>query len=1161
MASPSPSPDPEEAPETSFVAAPVPPVNIWHQRKEKNETKFKPAGPPRPVDDSTLWPTLDLAQDEEKRKAQEKLGKPDKDRNANGTVKAHGKEKWTVVPYTPTAVFETQISRRGGRPTRGGRDGAPRGASHAFHAGGAGEKTSNGTSMAPSAGGTTGDVEEPGRNDSTLGKATSSSYKAPKKIPRGGGAQAPREPRRSNQPAGFEKRTDTTDMNPKNGDAQHPPGNSTVSRRTSISTQTEPTPRFRQDSRSHSRRDSAVSQNHFQSPAQRPERYRANTADSHAHPRPPYSERRGSGKPMDHPPDAGGAASAQRGDGRPERGRGGHRGGRGGGVNGFVAQQIPPHNHRPRNMNGYPPSLSKASSAGSQGKEAHQQQTTTNSYPSGPHPPRNYRSGSGHRSHSIPSSATFGGFSGYPVSPLPMAPLKTQIGSGYDFPAMPPMSAMPYMPYVEQYSAMSMVSMQLEYYFSVDNLCKDLYLRKHMDSQGFVALNFIARFNRIQQLTPEIEMVRSACYYSPIIEIRLTSDGTDRVRKKEGWEQWVLTISERDPSAQNEGPSEAQLSWDHPAPEDRSQYSPYGVPTTSQVGSPSQKESPSKDKSPVDNDPSKQPPLPSATTNGNVNGDPHASQTPVTQTPLSAAVPDFSPGMIPVNGNGVLSLNGGDQKQAFKKTSNLIRAKLAESSRPLESQLQPIYARNPPRQPIHPAAYLRQSKGRWYTTHSAVNAAIRRFTSSAKLEARGGVKYDRSSFPKSSIGAAVTRLPSRTPFASTLRPNLTGGTLSRSAGGYTTGSGRIGGARYFSHTPAAPAQVVSNVSAAIRAFALSGQKAQFAGAHPITGEKRYTNVSPAQDEIGRKLRSLPRVVPGSVIDFEIPEIVVALGARADGHPNAFTMKIHENLIIPAVLSNLSTDRSHKDFARFLSDLTRLFTLGELEYTQPRASVFRVRFPGCDAESVERLCDELCIQRGVVRQDAEFDTYAGTELALKFPFAPSDAVSVVPNHDRLYATRAKEQQQQQPLDWTSMLSSARTGSSDFDHLSTRSHAGQGSEAGTDLENIQSPSSSNPAPLCPSSALSDYSSLHASEAEPGSEVDDARVYAYFTNQTVAPQHSSAALGMWEMEMDMDMDSQGQRQQDSVTTEDVSEYEGLEGIYRFIQQCDSAAAGRSS
>ncbi|KAI4252772.1 MAG: hypothetical protein LQ352_004079 [Teloschistes flavicans] len=120
------------------------------------------------------------------------------------------------------------------------------------------------------------------------------------------------------------------------------------------------------------------------------------------------------------------------------------------------------------------------------------------------------------------------------------------------------MSAGPYTTYMEQASIFGMVTMQMEYYFSVDNLCKDLYLRKHMDSQGFVFLSVLAKFNRIRQLTHDLELVRYVCLHSPQIEFRAGPDGCDRLRKREGWQQWILTLEDRDPSVQNEGPSQIQ---------------------------------------------------------------------------------------------------------------------------------------------------------------------------------------------------------------------------------------------------------------------------------------------------------------------------------------------------------------------------------------------------------------------------------------------------------------------------------------------------------------------------------------------------------------------------------------------------------------------------
>lgn len=108
------------------------------------------------------------------------------------------------------------------------------------------------------------------------------------------------------------------------------------------------------------------------------------------------------------------------------------------------------------------------------------------------------------------------------------------------------------------YSSSHLINTNLvsEYYFSLDNLCKDMFLRKHMDSKGFVFLNFISDFNRVKHLTVDVELIKLVCYQSRIIEFRIGHDGKDRLRARENWQQWVLPIEERDPSAQNEGPEE-----------------------------------------------------------------------------------------------------------------------------------------------------------------------------------------------------------------------------------------------------------------------------------------------------------------------------------------------------------------------------------------------------------------------------------------------------------------------------------------------------------------------------------------------------------------------------------------------------------------------------
>jgi hypothetical protein len=129
------------------------------------------------------------------------------------------------------------------------------------------------------------------------------------------------------------------------------------------------------------------------------------------------------------------------------------------------------------------------------------------------------------------------------------------------------MSAMPYNDPLNSYAVLSMVMTQIEYYFSIDNLCKDLYLRKNMDSQGWVPLSIIANFKRIKTLTDEamsMDTLRFVCQQVKSVEYMHGEDGDDRLRRRDGWEGFVLDKNERFPAAQNDGPSfQPQV---HPVP-------------------------------------------------------------------------------------------------------------------------------------------------------------------------------------------------------------------------------------------------------------------------------------------------------------------------------------------------------------------------------------------------------------------------------------------------------------------------------------------------------------------------------------------------------------------------------------------------------------------
>ncbi|KAJ5562046.1 hypothetical protein N7535_003491 [Penicillium sp. DV-2018c] len=346
---------------------------------------------------------------------------------------------------------------------------------------------------------------------------------------------------------------------------------------------------------------------------------------------------------------------------------------------------------------------------------------------------------------------------------------------------------------------------------------------------------------------------------------------------------------------------------------------------------------------------------------------------------------------------------------AYEKASKAIRSKLPEPTKYHPVQHQPVYARINPRQPISRAAAIRQARSRHFSTHAA-----RAFSSAI----RSGLGIDTPTRNTSRIVSSISRLNSRAPFASTLRPNLTGGTLGRTAGGYAAGAGRFGGARYFSHGPAAPAQVIQNVSQGVRAFFLSGQKVRFDGVNPRTGEKQYKAVSVLQYQAEQKMNAKPHGAPGSHIDFHLPPTITALSSTT-GLGKQDRAASCKNLNSEGLMDLLSADfaRALKDFSAIMSDLKRLSSLGDLPIVLHDRATIRVRFPGCDAETVEQLCSEVGIQRGRIVQDEDFELRTGADLALLFPFAPSTA----PPSDTDYYFEDAPLRSQVPLDWQGMMS--------------------------------------------------------------------------------------------------------------------------------------------
>lgn len=332
------------------------------------------------------------------------------------------------------------------------------------------------------------------------------------------------------------------------------------------------------------------------------------------------------------------------------------------------------------------------------------------------------------------------------------------------------------------------------------------------------------------------------------------------------------------------------------------------------------------------------------------------------------------------------------------RTAKALRTKATNASKPVQIQLENATGHATGRQAIHPLAALRQQR-RWRST-----TARRYFASTVRRYMSGGTtgpRIDRTKFPTSNTSRRVSQFTGRAPFASTMRPNLTGGAIPRTQGGYTLGGG---GARYFSHSPAAPAEVINNVSAAVRAFWLSGQRARFDGVDNM-GYAKYRAVSVLEDETAKQMSTFSKVVPGSFIDFQLNPTITAISPLASAFAFSSAAVTHARAepsgpvasLNGEVLEDLAADfaRAFKELSIVFTDVKRLSVLGDLPVSLHKPNVLRIRFPGVDVETVERLCDDLDVRRGFLGEDPEFSAAMGVPVALRFPYAPgSEAARTV-----------------------------------------------------------------------------------------------------------------------------------------------------------------------
>lgn len=415
-----------------------------------------PVPPPPPPEDAMSWPAPESAQGEGKKKTAERAEKDEKD--ASQPPKPH-KEKWVPMPLVHSVVFETPFptARRGGKLPRGGREGGTRGGNTASASNSAEKPTVQGTGTSASQTSHTSGLE---RGRVNLNSNTTNGNISKSKRASSAGPVIPRDQRKSGDTTVTEKRKEFEGALAKAG---HNNGNNIrESRRPSVPAATkDPQPEW--SSRIVPIDETAANANSAQTNPDEDKKNLSLVSDGPVSPRAGGPERRSEGSirlPDSVREFQGNGTIRERGEGRPERGRGGYRG-RGGSNHAFFGTNLSNgHGFTNGQQMQYQPT--PAASAKSQpSQESSPSHSQSSYYQPAQHYGRHHRSNS--RSQSIPHATPYGRFPNGHHSGAPhLANLQTDVANEYGY--QPGnngiMSAVTYNPWLE-FPVFGMVSMQM----------------------------------------------------------------------------------------------------------------------------------------------------------------------------------------------------------------------------------------------------------------------------------------------------------------------------------------------------------------------------------------------------------------------------------------------------------------------------------------------------------------------------------------------------------------------------------------------------------------------------------------------------------------------------------------------------------------------------
>ncbi|KAK0730620.1 hypothetical protein B0H67DRAFT_639099 [Lasiosphaeris hirsuta] len=462
-----------------------------------------------PVADASFWPDPKSAASTEEpaRKPQEKV-ETEKAEKEGQEEAGTSKKKWVNLDIVPTVVFSTPLPVRGGAKARGGaRGGREVGSVRGNH--GNAPNTSN---LGP-----TGDRPNP--VNGAAGPKTAVSRPREGSIPLRTGSQSQPSPSHPTKRASFD-------------------GASKDQRKQTLATNAEQARESGLDaSASTSKRGSTAREGRNDAGA-------ANFEAGHTQPRSHAQDRPNNGhqKSAEYPKDGLNPATHTQSyavrEGRPDRGRGGGYRARGG-HNG-AGSHLPSTSYAPSGQYAV-----HAPYPARQSATAVSPPPFTGQFPV---PYGQQPRGRGNK-WSGQASARNGNGSSFTLKPA----------HANDFqPAQqyPPSAAYAAYQSAADESLIAISKAQIEYYLSVENLCKDRYLRQQLDSQGFVKLSVIAGFKRMQELHKgqNPDLLRIACTHLHGIEFVVGDDNVERLRLQDKWSAFVLPWEERLESAQNDGP-------------------------------------------------------------------------------------------------------------------------------------------------------------------------------------------------------------------------------------------------------------------------------------------------------------------------------------------------------------------------------------------------------------------------------------------------------------------------------------------------------------------------------------------------------------------------------------------------------------------------------